>query len=276
MTGAPLLLANQASVVLGGRIDDARHPAVRRVADVLRNRSPRPRTVLIDDEENIAQAIRAGVRILAVYAAIGESETARRVQEASRSTELHLLDDEVMRMLFTGEKHARVFALARAPRAASWNDLAASGGDMLVLDGVRIPGNIGAIIRSASAFDAAGVILLDSGLRTIHDRRLIRASRGLSFTIPILIATRTELDAFLGAEGLPLAVMTADADAPLETIRQATGRVAILMGAERTGPSDELAARADHRYAVPMAAGVESLNVSVAAALALYERRRNT
>jgi len=69
------------------------------------------------------------------------------------------------------------------------------------------------------------MIRLDSGLSTIYDRRLIRAGRGLSFTIPILIAARIELDAFLLAEGMPLAVMTADADAPLGTI----GRVAGLI-----------------------------------------------
>lgn len=119
------------------------------------------------------------------------------------------------------------------PQPPNYPDAPCDQLQALDLDGVLIPGNIAAIIRSACAFAAAGLILLDSSLRTIHDRRLIRASRGLSFTIPI------------------------------------------LMDVERAGPSAELAARAEPRYAVRMAAGVESLNVSVAAGLALDERGRS-
>ncbi|MDR6866993.1 TrmH family RNA methyltransferase [Microbacterium resistens] len=257
----------------GTTIDSVRHPAVRRVADVLRTVSAHPRTLLIDDEENIEQAIAAGVSIDALYATPGMADVAEQLRERAGAA-LHIVADDVTKALFKAEKRTRVFALAKAPRPAAWQDVAARRGDIVVLDGVRIAGNIGAIIRSACAFDAAGVVLLDSGLTTAFDRRLIRASRGLTFAIPLLLATGAELAAFLREQGIPLASLAADADSPLRTIGEVDGRLAILMGSERTGASEELDGMAGRRYSVPMMPGVESLNVSVAAGIALYERRR--
>lgn len=254
-------------------IDDISHPVVRRVADVMRSTAPRPRTLIVDDEENIRQAIAAGVQIDSLYATPGV-ELGAEFQTDVTAAPLHLVQDNVMKGLFKAEKRSRVFALARAPKPATWDDVTARGGDLIVLDGVRIAGNIGAIIRSACAFDAAGIILLDSGLSNVFDRRLIRASRGLAFSIPMIIADGSELAEFLRAEHIPLASLAADGDAPLWSIGAAAERIALLMGSERSGASAELENLADWRCSVPMSPGIESLNVSVATGIALYERRR--
>jgi TrmH family RNA methyltransferase len=255
-------------------IETHRNPAVTRVADVLRSRSSKPRTILIDDEENIAQAVHAGVHILTIYTSADRVETGVRPCREASVREHVVLGGQVLRSLFAGEKHSRVFALGRAPKQASWADLAARQGDLLVLDGVRIAGNIGAIIRSACAFNIAGIVLLNSDMRSIYDRRLLRASRGLLFMIPTLTATHAELESFLASERISLASITADATTPLSGISRVSGRLAILMGSERSGASTALDSAAARRFAVPMMPGVESLNVSVAAGLALYERRR--
>ena len=257
-------------------VDNVRHPAARRLTDVLRSRAARPRTVLVEDEENIAQAIRAGVQMLAVYSTPATEIVAARLHAQVPSAARFIIDDDVVRSLLAGDKTTSVLALARAPRPASWRDVAAGPGDLLVLDGVRITGNIGAMIRTAYAFGASGVVLVDSGLRTVYDRRVIRASRGLVFTLPVILADRAELERFLRSAGLPLVVMTASARAPLQEIGSTPDRLAILMGSERSGASRELDALASRRYAVPMTTGVDSLNVSVAAGLALYERRRGS
>lgn len=131
------------------------------------------------------------------------------------------------------------------------------------------------MLRSASALGAAGVVLLDSGLTSIYDRRLIRASRGLVFTIPVMTCTYADLTAFLHTEQIPLAALTADANDSLDAINHVPTRLAILMGSERTGLSDVLAHKAKYRYGIPMMPGVESLNVSVAAGIALHERHRS-
>lgn len=275
MTPGTFLDEASAPALSAAVIDDARHPAVRRVADVLRSRAPKARTILIDDEENIIQAVRAGVEIITLYFSADLFEDASRSRLVGSAADVQVLSREVLRGLFAGEKQSRMFALARAPKTASWRNFSSRQGDLLVLDGVRIPGNIGAILRSASAFGAAGVVLLDSGLTSIYDRRLIRSSRGLVFTIPVMNCTHGDLATFLHTEQIPLAALTADATDLLDAINQVPTRLAILMGSERAGPSDVLAHKAKYRYGVPMMPGVESLNVSVAAGIALHERHRS-
>jgi TrmH family RNA methyltransferase len=255
-------------------IEDVRHPALRRVAEVMRSSGPHPRSLIVDDEENIIQAIAAGVEIDALYATLG-AVLPEGLQCHATPVPRYLVGATVMKDLFKAEKRSRVFALARAPEPATLPDVAGRGGDVIVLDGVRLAGNIGAIVRSACAFDAAGVILIASGLRNVFDRRLIRASRGLAFSIPIIPASYHELAGFLRAEGIPLASLDADADLPLSAISGSSKRIALLMGSERTGASPDLERLADWRCSVPMSQRVESLNVSVAAGIAVYERRRH-
>ncbi|WP_435299066.1 TrmH family RNA methyltransferase [Timonella sp. A28] len=252
-------------------IDDVRHPAIRRVVDVIRSKSAKPRTLIIDDEENIRQAVSAGLEIESLYVT-PRFENAEELQQFTKATSLYVLGESAVKTLFKGDKSSRVFVLAKAPRLATWRDVASRTGDVLALDGVRIAGNIGAIIRSASAFDAAGVVLLDSDLTNVFDRRIIRASRGLVFSIPVIIATKEEFTQFLRTEDIPLACLAADGETPLSSISTLDGRISLLLGSERTGASTELEDAAKWRCSVPMNPNVESLNVSVATGIALYAR----
>lgn len=253
-------------------IDDVRHPAVRRVADVMRSKSAKPRTLIIDDEENIRQAVAAGLNIESLYAT-PTSSGIQDLESVTTPSSFHTLGESVMKSLFTGDKRSRVFALARAPRMARWRDISRPHRDVLALDGVRIPGNIGAIIRSASAFGTAGVVLLGSGLVNVFDRRIIRASRGLVFSTPVILATPSEFRQFLRTEQIPLASLAADGDTPLSSISKLRERIALLVGSERIGASAELEQVASWRCSVPMSHNVESLNVSVATGIALYQRQ---
>ncbi len=262
------------SVTTEETIDDVRHPVARRIADVLRNRSARPRVFVIDDEENILQALRCGVRIDSLYTT-GGTDPAPFHPAVGGAIPSHTLSPAVMRHLFGGQKQCRVFALAHSPRPPALPDLNAMG-DIVVLDGVRLVGNIGAIIRTACALGAAGVVLIDSGLTTTLDRRLVRASRGLVFAVPVILASRGEFHEHARREGLPLACLTADAPEPLSAIRSVPKPLALVVGGERHGVSDEWDALAPRRYSIPMDPDVESLNVSVAAAIALYENRQRT
>lgn len=251
-------------------IVSARDPRARRIADVLRARSGNPRVFLIDDAENIREAVAGGVTIDSVYVS-PSADLLASAAAAGHDVPHYVLGDGVARTLFGDQKRSRVFALARAPRQPRLQDLIAATGDIIVLDGVRLVGNIGAITRTACALGASGVVLVDSGLRTIFDRRLIRSSRGLVFATSVVTATRRECVEFLGEEHVTVAALSADAVEPLRSIRSVPGRLALLMGGEREGVSSELDALTTHRYAIPMSPDVESLNVSVAAGIALYE-----
>jgi len=254
-------------------VDEARHPVARRIADVLRGSGGQQRTFLIDDEENIRQAIRYGVHLDSVYRT-GQGSMDRSLRAAiPAGIPCHVLSDDVARTLFGGEKRSRVFALGRRPALPELSDLTGRPGDIVVLDGVRLMGNIGAVTRTACAFDAAGVVLVDSGLTSTVDRRLVRASRGKVFAVPVILATAQQLQSYLHRHDIPLVSLTPRAASPLSAAGRIDRRLALLLGGERRGASASLESSATRRYHVPMSPDVESLNVSVAAAIALYERR---
>jgi len=266
------ILKTPSALTWGHAVDSARHPVARRTADVLRSRSATPRVFIIDDVENIEQAVASGIALDSIHATRSAvARDSRLLGDIDPGVPRYVIDDTVARGLFGEQKHSRVFAIAHAPRPPKLADLLGRSGDLLVLDGVQLVGNIGAIARTACALGAAGIVLLDSGLRSPLDRRLIRASRGLVFATTLVVATRAQCIEFFQREGLSVVALTADAAEPLASIRAVGERVALVLGGERHGVSPELDAVAHHRYAIPMASNVESLNVSVAAGIALYE-----
>lgn len=256
-------------------IERVSDPLARRVGDVLRAGNRARRAILIDDEENVLQAMRSGIRVEAIVLSRDVRALGPELAGAARAhgARIRRIDEAVTAALFGRGKRARVFALAACPRKHTLDDIAARPGDILVLDGVRLAGNIGALTRSAAALGAAGIVLIDSGMTSVYDRRLIRASRGLVFALPVVLAAPADLPGFLDRAGAGLVGLAATADVPLAELARMPGRVALLLGGERCGASRELEALAERRLAVPMSPGVESLNVSVAGALALYERR---
>lgn len=252
-------------------IDTARDPRISRVIDVLRAGSATRKTFLIDDEENIEQAINNGVLLDTLYCTDGtELSAALSATVRERQLPVHTITASVAKEIFGGAKRSRLFALARQPKAARLSDLTDRPGDIVVLDGVRIAGNIGAITRTACGLHAAGVILIDSGLTTTADRRIVRASRGTVFALPVVLADRADILAYLDEQPVTVVSLAADAAEPLHTISELGGRLAIVLGSERTGASQDLESRADKRFSIAMNPSVESLNVSVVTGIALY------
>ncbi|QQE48059.1 NshR/TsnR family 23S rRNA methyltransferase [Micrococcus luteus] len=255
-------------------IEHGNDPVLRRVADVLRAGSAARRTFLIDDEQNIVQAGRHRVALDSLYVAEGFEPSEALLHVADQhQIPTYAVSGHALKEIFGSEKRARAFALARGGKVASLDDLAKRVGDILILDGVRIPGNIGAIIRTACALEAAGVVLLDSGLASVTDRRIIRASRGTVFAVPVVLSTRARMQEFLNKQGMRLATLSADAPHSVYELKSIEERVALLMGSERGGPSAEMAELSTLHLSIPMSDDVESLNVSVAAAIALHEHR---
>jgi len=132
------------------------------------------------------------------------------------------------------------------------------------------PGNIGTLIRTATAAGASGVILSE-GSGDIYNPKVIRASAGAIFRIPVIEgANLGEIIPGLKQQGVNLlaahlqgAVLPYDLDLK--------GSLAILIGNEAHGLSDEISNLADFRVKLPMAPDVESLNASVAGGILLYE-----
>ena len=143
---------------------------------------------------------------------------------------------------------------------------------IMVLEGVEKPGNLGAVLRSADAAGADAVIVCDP-LTDLWNPNLIRASIGAVFTVPTVCCSSAEAIAWLKARGIR--ILTAQLqDSSVYYDADMTGPTAIVMGTEATGLTDPWRQAADAHVLIPMLGRLDSLNVSVSAAILLYEAVR--
>ena len=143
---------------------------------------------------------------------------------------------------------------------------------VMVLEGVEKPGNLGAVLRSADAAGADAVIVCDP-LTDLWNPNLIRASIGAVFTVPTVCCSSAEAIAWLKARGIR--ILTAQLqDSSVYYDADMTGPTAIVMGTEATGLTDPWRQAADAHVLIPMLGRLDSLNVSVSAAILLYEAVR--
>jgi tRNA G18 (ribose-2'-O)-methylase SpoU len=149
-------------------------------------------------------------------------------------------------------------------------DVLPSARRVLVLEGVMNPSNVGTIIRSATAL-GVDATLIGPGSADPFGRRALRTSMGAALVHPWAITPDPVAD--LHAHGFSLLALTpsTDADAlPVALARHGAGRVALALGTEGQGLSHHMLSRADERVTIPMAPGVDSLNVGAAAAIACW------
>ena len=143
---------------------------------------------------------------------------------------------------------------------------------VIVLESVEKPGNLGAVLRSADAAGADAVIICDP-LTDLYNPNLIRASIGAIFTRQVVAASSEETISWLKANGIQ--ILTAQLqDSSLYYDTPMTGPTAIVMGTESTGLSDIWRKAADKHIRIPMLGSLDSLNVSVSAAILLFEAVR--
>ena len=143
---------------------------------------------------------------------------------------------------------------------------------IVVLEGVEKPGNLGAVLRSADAAGADAVLVCDP-LTDLYNPNLIRASIGAIFTVPTVACSSEEAIAWLKAKGI--SILTAQLqDSSLYYDTPMGGPVAIVMGTESTGLTQQWRTAADAHIRIPMLGRLDSLNVSVSAAILLFEALR--
>lgn len=143
---------------------------------------------------------------------------------------------------------------------------------VVVLEAVEKPGNLGAVLRSADAAGADAVIVCDE-LADVFNPNVIRASTGAVFSVPVAVASSEEAIDFLKKNNIR--ILTAQLqDSVLYYDSPMTGGTAIVMGTEDKGLSDIWREAADEHIRIPMLGVADSLNVSVSAAILLFEAVR--
>lgn len=146
---------------------------------------------------------------------------------------------------------------------------------IVVLERVEKPGNLGAILRSADAARVDAVVVCDP-LTDLFNPNLIRGSLGAIFTVPTVACSSDECIDFLKRRGIR--ILTAQLqDSHLYYDTDMRGGTAIVMGTESTGLTDTWRRAADAHIRIPMLGRLDSLNVSVSAAILMFEavRQRN-
>ena len=143
---------------------------------------------------------------------------------------------------------------------------------IVVLERVEKPGNLGAILRSADAAGVSAVIVCDP-LTDLYNPNLIRSSVGAVFSVPCVACSSEACISFLKQRGIQiLTAQLQDSHLYYDTdMRRAT---AIVMGTEATGLTPQWRQAADTHIRIPMLGRVDSLNVSVSAAILMYEAVR--
>lgn len=213
----------------------------------------------------IEEAVRSDCEIHAVLAA-ESAET----HVPSTAAPIYLLPDRLFREIVTTEASQGITALVRIP---SWSiaQLLRPGAVTIVLDGVQEPGNAGAIVRAAEAFEARGVIFL-KGTVNPHNPKCLRAAAGSLFRLPFVdnVDDRLLRDTLVTST-TPLFAAMPDGDMPVHQASLKSGCI-LLIGNEGRGVRPEWTRDATG-LRIPTH-GVESLNAAVAAAIVLYEAQR--
>jgi TrmH family RNA methyltransferase len=252
-------------------ITSRRHPIVQTCRRLASSREPGD-PVLLDGAHLLDEALRADVRVDVVLTRDPDDPLVARAAAAGAEI-LHAAED-ALDAASPVHTTSGVVSLARWTAAPLDNALlhaSATESIAIVLVDVQDPGNVGAAIRSADALGATGVIAVgqtaDPG-----GWRALRGAMGSTFRLPVARTDLGELRSAVRKHHVRVIATTATGGDALGSA-SFDGPLAFLLGNEGAGLSHSALALADTRLHVPMRPGVSSLNVSVTAALLLYECR---
>jgi RNA methyltransferase, TrmH family len=257
-------------------ITSPKNPRVRAAA-ALRDRRARDEAgrTLVDGARELDRALAGGAAVETVFVdepglTTSGSETVARAQAAG--SEIVPVSAAVLAKLAYGDRSEGLVGVVAIPDHRL--DSLDLGPDPLVviLEGVEKPGNLGAVLRSADAAGADAVIVADP--RTdLFNPNAIRASLGTMFTVPVAAGASAEVRAWLDERGI--AVLAARVGSSLAyTEADLRGPVALVLGSETGGLTEAWTGDAVTSISLPMHGVADSLNVSITAAVLLYEARR--
>jgi TrmH family RNA methyltransferase len=228
----------------------------------------------IEGPNLVAEALRAGLRLHTVFIAKG-SEHLLAPLALAPEIDVLVMPLELLTSVLATETPQPIAALIDPPDW-TWTHLL---GDrrktpplVVVLAGLQDPGNLGAIVRSAEAFGANGILSLP-GTVSAWNPKAVRASAGSVFRVPLLPATVDECFTRLREANVKVFSTSLQGAAPAELV-DLEGPVALLIGNEGNGVPKDIAARTGSAITIPCPGSVESLNASVAAGVLLYEASR--
>jgi TrmH family RNA methyltransferase len=222
----------------------------------------------------VEELLRSPFAVRGVLHTAAAAETARGAAlldaVAHRAIESVQVDDAEFLSAADTEHPQGILAVSDVPAQTLASVEFPAAARVLVLDAIQDPGNAGTLVRTAAALGVTAVVALP-GTADLWNAKAVRSGVGAHFRVPAVHATADELTACLDAQRIVLW----GADAGGEPVDKATApaRLALAVGNEGAGLSDGIRAKSAKIVGLPMAAAVESLNVSVAAGIMLWALR---
>lgn len=249
------------------RISSRQNPLCVHFRRLASSRSYRRQTgeFFCDSPKLLGEAVQWGAELLAVLCT--EKAALPPLPAGVRTAEV---TESVMRSVSPMETPQGVVFSCRMRSSAPPAEL--TGRHYLVLDGVQDPGNVGTILRTADAFDCDGLFLLP-GCADEYNPKTLRSAMGVLFRRSVWRCALPELTALLRRSGVPLCGAAAREDAA--DVRELDlSRLAIAVGSEGRGLSEEVLRHCGRTVKIPMSPRCESLNAAAAAAVLLWEMYR--
>jgi TrmH family RNA methyltransferase len=256
------------------RISSRQNPLVTRFRDVARGGGDG--VVLVDGPHLVREALETGVpiEVVAFSEAGPTSEVGRIIRrvEAAKARTVSVTAP-VLAAMSPVREPTGIVAIARCGPVSIDRVLGSPPQLVVIVAAVQDPGNVGAIVRTAEAFGATGVITT-AGSANAFGWKALRGSMGSAFRMPIA-SQPSARDAVRASRAAGLRVFaTVIRDGTPLPSAALSGPSAIVLGGEGSGLDDEVVADADERLTIPMKAPVDSLNVASAAAAIVYEAAR--
>lgn len=254
----------------------AANSQLRKIRELLKDKKTREEEGLFVAEglRIVSDILQKGHGISSIYLSSGvvASPGVRKLQEAAEELKkdifrIHASEFEKLSSLRNSQGVLAIVEMPKEKKA----DFCAEAGSLLVLcDGVQDPGNIGAMIRTAAAFGASGVLLVGA-TADIYNPKVIRASSGMILDVPVCKCSIEEVDRLKESGYILLASsIMGEGSKDISKLKVWDKPVIIAFGSEGKGLSRGISAAADEFFHIPMRKNVDSLNVAAAATIALY------
>lgn len=228
-------------------------------------------TFLIEGKREIAIAIKGGYEIETILF-LPDISTESETILLCKTAEIIEISKEVYQKLAYRDTTEGILAIAKT-KSLQLSDLKLSDNPLiLVAEAPEKPGNIGALLRTADAANLDAVIIANPK-SDLYNPNIVRSSVGCLFTNQIATGTTTEIISFLKERNITIYCATLQNSTSYHT-QDYTSPTALVVGTEATGLTQEWRIAATQNIIIPMQGEIDSMNVSVAAAILIFEAKR--
>jgi len=258
------------------KISSLTNPKIKNIVR-LRQRKHRDEAgvTVVDGLKEIGCALKSSVNFVEVYIcppALSAQDGKIIEKLKSGKAEIFETTQDVFDKITYGDRNDGALAVCETPNVSIGSIKPKANGLYLVLEQIEKPGNLGAVLRTADAVGVDGVFVCDPKT-DLYNPNVIRSSIGAIFSVPVVKCSNAQAWDFLKRHKVTVAAAIPAAEKNFYTanLKDST---AVVLGSEEQGLTDFWINNADQQVSVPMNGQVDSLNVSVTAAIILYEAHR--